>query len=111
MYVLRLAEMYLIRAEALAYTGGNVDDIRANLNVVRTRAGLDPVTAITHDELKLAIEWERRHEFAFESQRWADLVRTKRATLVLGIDENHTLFPIPLSELQTNKLMTQNPGY
>jgi hypothetical protein len=61
--------------------------------------------------LKLAIENERRHEFAFEGQRWSDLVRTKRAASVLGIDEKYTLFPIPLSELQTNTLMTQNPGY
>jgi hypothetical protein len=110
-YVLRLAEMYMIRAEAQAYTNGNIEEIRKDINTLRLRAGLSPTTATTYDELKLAIESERRHEFAFESQRWSDLVRTKRATTVLGIDEKYTLFPIPLSELQTNKLMTQNPGY
>ena len=110
-YVFRLAEMYMIRAEARAYTTGNTEDIRNDINILRTRAGLSPVTATDYTELKLAIENERRYEFAFESQRWSDLVRTKRATIVLGIDENHTLFPIPLSEIQTNKLMTQNPGY
>ncbi|MCX6278521.1 MAG: RagB/SusD family nutrient uptake outer membrane protein [Bacteroidetes bacterium] len=110
-YVLRLAEMYMIRAEALAYSNGNIEDIRSDINVLRTRSGLAPTTATTYDELKLAIENERRHEFAFESQRWSDLVRTKRAATVLGIDEKYTLFPIPLSELQTNTLMTQNPGY
>lgn len=110
-YVLRLAEMFLIRAEALAYTNGNTEQIRADINVIRLRAGMEPTTAASIPELKLVIENERRHEFAFESQRWSDLVRTKRATTVLGISENYTLFPIPLSELQTNTLMTQNPGY
>ena len=110
-YVLRLAEMYMIRAEAQAYSNGNIDDIRSDINTLRLRSGLPTTTATTYDELKLAIEGERRHEFAFESQRWSDLVRTKRATTVLGIDVKYTLFPIPLSELQTNTMMTQNPGY
>ena len=110
-YVLRLAEMYMIRAEAQAYSNGNIEEIRGDINTLRLRSGLDPTTATTYPELKLAIENERRHEFAFESQRWSDLVRTKRATTVLGIDVKYTLFPIPLSELQTNTLMTQNPGY
>jgi hypothetical protein len=103
--------MYMIRAEARAYTNGNIEDIRNDINILRARAGLDPTTATDYPELKLAIESERRHEFAFESQRCSDLIRTKRATTILGIDEKYTLFPIPLSELQTNKLMTQNPGY
>lgn len=109
--VIRLAEMYLIRAEALAYSGGDISTIRENLNIIRSRAGLPDITANSYDELKLAIENERRWEFAFEGHRWFDLVRTKRATTLLGIDENHTLFPIPLSEMTTNKLMEQNPGY
>jgi hypothetical protein len=109
--VLRLAEMYLIKAEALAYTNGNIDEIKTNINIIRTRAGLAGTEAEDIESLKMVIENERRHEFAYEGQRWQDLVRTKRATTVLGIDENATLFPIPLSEMQTNKLMKQNPGY
>lgn len=109
--VLRLAEMYLIKAEALAYTNGDVDEIKTNINVVRTRAGLPDTEANDIESLKLAIENERRHEFAFEGQRWQDLVRTKRAVPLLGISEQATLFPIPLSEMQTNKKMTQNDGY
>jgi hypothetical protein len=101
----------MIRAEAQAYSNGNIEDIRSDINILRQRAGLPPTPATTYDELKQAIENERRHEFAFESQRWSDLVRTKRAMPVLGINANQTLFPIPLSELQTNTLMTQNPGY
>jgi len=110
-YVLRLAEMYLIRAEALAYSNGSIESIQNDINVIRNRAGLLPVTATDYNELKLIIENERRHEFAFEGQRWSDLVRTKRAATVLNIPEKFTLFPIPLSEMQTNKKMTQNPGY
>lgn len=110
-YVVRLAEMYLIRAEALAYSNGAVASIQDNINAVRNRAGLSNTTASTLPALKLAVENECRHEFAFEGHRWADLVRTKRATTILGIDEKYTLFPIPLSEKQTNSLMEQNPGY
>jgi starch-binding outer membrane protein, SusD/RagB family len=109
--VIRLAEMYLIKAEAMAYTNGDIATIRENIDIIRARAGLQPTTAETYDELKLAIENERRFEFAFEGHRWFDLVRTKRATTVLNIDEYQTLFPIPLSEMSTNKLMEQNPGY
>jgi hypothetical protein len=110
-YVFRLAEMYLIRAEALAYSNGTVASIQSDINVIRNRAGLANTTAGSIPELKLAIENECRHEFAFEGHRWTDLVRTKRATTLLGIDEKYTLFPIPLSEKQTNSLMEQNPGY
>jgi hypothetical protein len=109
--VLRLAEMYLIKAEALAYTDGNIADIQTNINVIRTRAGLPNTEASTIPLLKFAIENERRYEFAFEGQRWQDLVRTKRAVPLLGISQEATLFPIPLSEMQTNKKMTQNDGY
>lgn len=109
--VIRLAEMYLIVAEALAYTNGDIATIQHNIDVVRSRAGLPPTTASTYDELKLAIENERRFEFAFEGHRWFDLVRTNRAVPLLGIEAYKTLFPIPLSEMTSNSMMEQNPGY
>jgi hypothetical protein len=110
-YVFRLAEMYLIRAEALAYSNADVGSIQADINKIRNRAGLANTIASTIPTLKIAVENECRHEFAFEGHRWPDLVRTKRASALLGIDEKFTLFPIPLSEMQTNNLMEQNPGY
>ncbi|MDP2236713.1 MAG: RagB/SusD family nutrient uptake outer membrane protein [Bacteroidales bacterium] len=110
-YVLRLAELYLIRAEALAYTNGDIAAIQGDINAIRNRAGLLDTEANIYASLKLAIENERRLEFAFEGQRWQDLVRTSRAVEALGIDQNYTLFPIPLSEMQTNKKMKQNLGY
>lgn len=113
--VLRLAEMYLIRAEAATMLEGETDDIQADINVIRTRAGLDDTEADTYTELLRAIENERRIEFAFEGHRWFDLVRTGRAVDVLANVRNtdQTLFPIPLEEIQTNKSpgMIQNDGY
>lgn len=113
--VLRLAEMYLIRAEAEARLEGDVAAIQDDINVVRTRAGLADTEADTYQELLLAIEQERRVEFAFEGHRWFDLVRTGRAVELLDnvTNTNQTLFPIPLSEILTNQSpgMTQNNGY
>lgn len=113
--LLRLGEMYLIRAEALALSGGSIAAIQADLNAIRSRAGLDDTNADTLPELIQAIEDERRVEFAFEGHRWFDLVRTGRAVdvLVNVTNENQTLFPIPLDEILTNEDpgMTQNPGY
>jgi len=114
--VLRLAEMYLIRAEAEAKKAiGSPAKIKTDINTIRERAGLPLVTTNSIKDLLLDIEKERQLEFAFEGQRWFDLVRTKRAMEVLPsvTNINKTLFPIPLGELQTNNNpeMKQNPGY
>lgn len=113
--VLRLPEMYLIRAEAEAKLAGDLDAIRADIDEVRTRAKLGAVIGGDYATLLRAVERERRAEFAFEGHRWFDLVRTKRAMDVLEKvnNVNQTLFPIPLSEIITNRdpNMTQNPGY
>ena len=113
--ILRLAEMYLIRAEAELKLQGSIGAIQDDLNVVRTRAKLPDTSANTFDELTRAIERERRVEFAFEGHRWFDLVRTGRAVEVLLTvnNPNQTRWPIPLSEIVTNKSsgMEQNPGY
>lgn len=113
--VLRLAEMYLIRAEAEANLEGDIGDIQNDINEIRDRAGLEDTEADTYSELLAAIEQERWVEFAFEGHRWFDLVRTGRATVVLPkvTHINKTLFPIPSSEIltNTNPDMKQNPGY
>ncbi|SFP93147.1 RagB/SusD family nutrient uptake outer membrane protein [Hymenobacter arizonensis] len=110
-YVLRLAEQYLIRAEARARLGKLTDAI-ADLNAVRARAGLSPTAATTADQLLLAIENERKIEFAFESDRWFDLVRSGRAGEVLGVtDQRRWLFPIPFNDLVADRDLEQNPGY
>lgn len=113
--VIRLAEMYLIRAEALARLNGNANDILNDLNRIRRRAGVTDITTNNISELITIIENERRFELAFEGHRWFDLVRTGKALDLLPNvkDIDQTLFPIPQSEILTNNNpdMKQNPGY
>jgi len=111
-YVIRIAEEYLIRAEARAQQNKLIDAAN-DLNAIRSRAGLNPTTATTQADLLLAIENERRIEFALEPHRWFDLVRTNRAAAVLGVtDPNKYVFPIPVIEVGLSKgNLPQNPGY
>lgn len=109
--ILRLAEMYLIRAEARAHIP-NLSDGLNDLNAVRQRAHIADATAADTDALLLLIENERRIEFAFEPHRWFDLIRTGRVDAVLGIsDVRKTVFPIPTSEIVANRHLLQNDGY
>ena len=110
-YVIRIAEIYLIRAEARAQQN-NSEGARSDLNAVRDRAGLSPVSASGKEDLLLAIENERRIEFAFEPHRWFDLVRTGRAAAVLGLtDATKYVLPIPVNELNVDPSLEQNQGY
>lgn len=114
---LRLAEQYLIRSEAKAQQ----DDItgsKADLNIIRNRAGLSNTTANDKASLLLAIEHERQVEFFAEwGHRWFDLIRTNRANIVLNAlkpatwQPTDTLWPIPLIQINLNSALTQNPGY
>lgn len=113
---LRLAEQYLIRAEAMA-DQSNLSGAIADINVIRTRAGLANTTATTQAAILLSIEQERRIElFGEYGHRWNDLRRTGRANAVLsaakiGWTSNAALYPIPKSEINNNHNLTQNPGY
>jgi hypothetical protein len=110
-YVLRIAEQYLIRAEARAEQL-NLEGALADLDAVRDRAGLTASTAVTQSDILLAIENERRLEFAFEPHRWYDLVRTDRAATVLGLtDTQKYVMPVPVAELNADDALTPNPGY
>ncbi|TSJ44479.1 RagB/SusD family nutrient uptake outer membrane protein [Mucilaginibacter corticis] len=114
--IFRIGEQYLIRAEALA-NQGLLDEARADINRIRTRAGLGNTTAVTKDEVLAVIAKERQTELFDEwGHRWFDLKRTGKATAVLGpLKPNWTasdeLYPIPLSEIKTNPFLVQNPGY
>jgi hypothetical protein len=114
-HCIRLAEMYLIRAEAETRLQGSVQSIRNDINILRERAEMPFIETGEYDELLLVIEDEHRREFAFEGHRWFELVRTGRAIEVLPTvtNENQLLFPIPQSEIQNNSSpdMYQNPGY
>ncbi|MFB2118171.1 RagB/SusD family nutrient uptake outer membrane protein [Parapedobacter sp. 2B3] len=110
-YILRIAEQYLIRAEAKARIGEDLTGALADLNAVRLRAGLEALEGLNADGILLAIENERRLEFALEGDRWFDLVRTERATEVLDVtDPNKLLFPIPYNQTVVDDL-DPNPGY
>lgn len=110
-FVLRTAELLLIRAEAAAQLE-NFEQANIDLNTVRTRAGLTALDIQTKEALLLAIENERRLEFAFEPHRWFDLVRTARAAEVLSIsDVNKLRLPIPAGQLLIDDALQQNPGY
>ena len=110
-YVIRIAELYLIRSEARA-NQDKITDALTDLNAVRDRAGLVASTASNKDNVLLAIENERRVEFALEPHRWYDIVRTGRAAQVFNLsDANRFVLPIPSGELLIDKSLVQNKGY
>jgi starch-binding outer membrane protein, SusD/RagB family len=117
--IMRLAEQYLIRAEARAKLGKlkGANSAESDINIIRNRAGLGNTTANTQSDFLIAIENERKWELFGEwGHRWLDLKRTNRATAVLapikGSNWNQTdmLYPIPESQIINSKI-TQNPGY
>ena len=115
--IFRLAEIYLIRAEARAHSG-DLSGAKEDLNKIRNRVGLLDTTALTQDEILNAILRERRLELFTEfGHRFFDLKRFNRIQSVLsaikpGWDAHDTLFPIPEVELNLNpNLQPQNQGY
>ena len=112
--VFRLAEIYLIRAEARVYLD-NVNGAQSDLNAIRSRAGLADIDVADKSNLLLAIESERWSELFTEyGQRWFDLKRTDRALDLLGsgITADALLYPIPAVEFVKNpNLGEQNHGY
>jgi len=115
--VFRLAEQYLIRAEARTHLG-IIAGAQSDLNMIRNRAGLSNTTAMTESDLLTAIWHERKMEFFTElGQRWFDLKRTNRGAEVLSQmkpswNDTDYLFPIPTAELELNpNLQPQNDGY
>ncbi len=114
-YVFRLAEMHLIRAEANVMMNKEGELSRDDVNAIRIRADLPEVLTTSPFLLARQIREMRQLEFAFEGHRWFDLIRTNRAIEELeGVDEDYQkLFPIPLGELLTNfhEEMVQNDGY
>ncbi|MDC8000110.1 RagB/SusD family nutrient uptake outer membrane protein [Aequorivita todarodis] len=115
--VLRLAEQYLIRAEARA-NQNNIAGAQQDINAIRLRAGLDNTQANTPEQLRLAILQERRFElFAEHGHRWFDIRRFGMANEILSPIKTawkptDVLLPIPESDLLLNpNLAPQNPGY
>jgi len=108
--LIRLAEMYLIRAEcntrlSTSIGATPVDDY----NMIHTRAGLDPVASVTLDE----ILYERRLELAFEGFKIHDVRRLHENVGDFLYNDPKLLFPIPAREIDANPALKtqQNPGY
>ena len=135
-YVLRLADILLLHAEALANlsdAGGAADLV----DRVRERAHLPKLTSEQRgsvEEMKEAVLHERRLELAFEGHRWFDLMRfgddysrlksVSDNANVQGtdsydsytqarrtMDDNHILLPVPTSVIENNPNIHQNTGY
>ncbi len=121
--LIRLADIMLLRAEALTKKGGaqNITDALILLNKIRTRAGLtaynteaDAIAA--YGDLESAILHERSIELCFEGHRWFDLVRTGKAISTMkplnGLsDEKNLVWPISTTSLQKNPNLLQNEYY
>ena len=122
MYMIRLADILLLRAEAYN-AKSDLANAALMVNKVRTRVGLGPVTAASQSDMTLAIANERRLELAFEGQRWFDLLRTGTAKTVMNaqkdasgntlynVKDYQLLYPVPQTQIDLNPLLTQNPGY
>lgn len=134
----RLADIYLLEAEAYAMKGddASLQTSTSLVNTVRARAGLGalPGTNVKLDLIR-NILYERQREFLCEGKNWFDLVRIGRRSdpgfkeffieqvlqmasasstpIIRAIlqDENAWYLPIHADELTTNKLLIQNPYY
>lgn len=114
--VFRLAEQYLIRAEARLKQGNEIG-AKSDVNLIRNTAGLPDTPAVTEAAIFNDIMLQRRLEFFTEySHRFFDLKRTGQLNAVLtpvkpGWNNTDAHWPIPETELLANPNMTQNPGY
>ena len=113
----RLAEMYMIKAEALNETGQTAQAI-AILNTLRARAfsPAKPLSAgLSQSDTRAAILNERLFEFAGEGKRRQDTIRlggyTSARQFKAATAAYKVLFPIPISQIQNNPLLVQNAGY
>ncbi|CAD0005346.1 RagB/SusD family nutrient uptake outer membrane protein [Flavobacterium chungangense] len=115
--VLRLAELYLIRAEARVKLN-DITGAQEDINVIRNRALLGNTTLTDPNQLLDLIALERERELFGEfGHRWFDLKRTGKADQVLGAipgkiwTATDKLYPIPDSARRSNPFLTQNLGY
>jgi starch-binding outer membrane protein, SusD/RagB family len=118
-YMFRLAETYLLRAEA--YLGlGNIAAAAADINVVRERSNADPVSA-ANVNIDYILD-ERMRELGVEEKRmltlmrlgkWYDRVVKCNSYYAAQANTKYNLWPIPQAEIERNReaVLTQNPGY
>ncbi|MBW8683080.1 RagB/SusD family nutrient uptake outer membrane protein [Chitinophaga rhizophila] len=122
--IFRLAEQYLIRAEAMVYMG-KVKEALADVDVLRRRAGLSPLAGIepvisAEDALKVILKERQWELFTEGGHRWFDLRRTNNIDVIMpqacAAKETQwrtekQLWPVPAEEIRRNANLTQNKGY
>lgn len=125
--LLRLPEVMLIYAEATNETSGPTAQAYAEVNAIRQRAKLPPLSGLTKDQFRDAIWKERYHELCYENKAYFDIqrthkyydVKTNSFVDVIGFKDEggatwtdkYLLWGIPQSEIDNNKDLTQNPGW
>lgn len=122
--VIRYTDIQMMRAEAILMSGaGRQADVDAVVNFTRNRAGL--TTPVSGVDIDMLLE-EKRLEFADESKRWDDIVRTGKVVDVINawipgedtsnkmnsMENNFIIFPVPSDQITVKEgLYTQNLGY
>ena len=125
--LLRLPEVMLIYAEAANEAGAATPKAYAQLNAIRARAKLAPLSGLSQADFRTAVWKERYHELAYENKAYFDMQRTRQAydavnnrfVNVIGFkaevgvpfQEKYLLWGIPSAEIGRNNKLTQNPGY
>jgi len=121
--ILRLADIYLIAAEAEARLNGPSAKAYEYINAIRTRAGLAELTkGLAKDAFIDAVIQERSWELFAEGDRWYDLTRTDKFLTVIPkavnsvypkrpVQAKHKYFPIPQDEINANPQLEQNPDW
>ncbi len=124
---LRLPEAMLIFAEASNEVNGPTSDAYTQINKIRARAQLQPLSGLSKDQFRTAIWKERYHELAYEDKAYFDIQRTHQIYNVTSntfgdavttpneqgvtMKAQYYLWPIPQREISTNNKLTQNPGW
>ena len=108
-HVIRLAELYLIRAEANSRLGSTTGATpAADVNTIRERAGLSDLATVTIDDILN----ERKLELAFEGGFFLhDAKRLKQNVGVFPYNSPKLVFPVPDREINANPKLVQNEGY
>ena len=119
--VIRLSEIYLIKAEANAnIPGKEVDAQNALFSIIQRSDNTAIMPSEIGEALKDRILLERRKELAFEGFRLFDLSRNKKSfvkyrqegtSINISTQSDKTIMPIPAKEVNANTNMQQNPGY
>lgn len=111
--LMRYANVMLMKAEALNQLGRTAEAIPLINEVRRVHGDMPPMKGTTADEVQAQIEHERMIEFPLENNRWYDLRRWGKTAEALqaagrsGYDSSKAFYPIPQSELNANRGITQ----